>query len=88
MLHDWQPVQTQGTDRLLCKAEGRYLEVGDEVLKVMQLQQVVLALSQHSKRRPHEDVGAVLCQHDVNHPARKGGGERAAVDGQEPLRCI
>lgn len=73
---------------MLCKAEGQYLEVGDEVLKVMQLQQVVLTLSQHSERRPHENVGAVLCQHDVNHPACKGGREWAAVDGQEPLRCI
>ena len=51
----------------------------------MQLEQVIFTLSQHSKGSPHEDIGAVLCQHHVNHPACKGGWEGTAVDGQEPL---
>ncbi len=54
----------------------------------MQLEQIVFALSQHSKGSSHEDVGAVLCQHDVNDPACKGGWEGTAVDGQEPLGSI
>lgn len=64
------------------------LEVGDEILKVMQLEQVLLTLSQHGQGCPHEDVRAVLCQHDVNHPAGEGGREGVAVDGEEPLGGI
>ena len=54
----------------------------------MQLEQVIFTLSQHSQGSPHEDIGAVLCQHHVNHPACKGGWEGTAVDGQEPLGSI
>ncbi len=62
-----------------------YLEVCDQVLKVMQLQQIVFTLCQNSQGCPHEDVGAVLCQHHINHPAGKCCREGTAVDGEEPL---
>lgn len=67
---------------------GQYLEVCDQVLKVMQLQKVVFALSKHSQSRTQHDVGAVLCQHHINHPAGERGREGAAEDGQEPLGSI
>ncbi len=65
-----------------------HLEVRDEVFKVMQLEQIIFTFSQHSKGSPHEDIGAVLCQHHINHPACKGGREGTAVDGQKPLGSI
>lgn len=65
-----------------------HLEVGDQVFKVMQLQQVILTLGQHRQRHPQHDVGAVLCQHHVNHPACNRGRKGAAEDGEEPLGSI
>ena len=51
----------------------------------MQLQEVFLTLGKHSQGSPHHDIGAVLCQHDINDPAGDSGGEGAAEDGEEPL---
>ena len=67
---------------------NQHLEVCDQVLKVMPLQKVVFALSKHGQSSTQHDVGAVFCQHHINHPAGESGRKGAAEDGQKPLRGI
>ena len=61
------------------------LEVCDEIFKVVQLHEIFLTLSKDSQCSSQEDVGTVLCQHDVNHATGEGGWEGATEDSQEPL---
>ena len=81
-----QRQQAEGQDRLT--GASAHLEVGDEVLKVMQLEQSLLALRHDSHGNAQEDLGAVFSQQDVDDAGREGGREGAAEEGQKPLGCI
>ena len=65
-----------------------YLEVCDEVLKIVQLQEGCLALRHDSHGHPQQDLGSVLRQQDVQDASGKWGWEGAAEERQKPLRCI
>ena len=65
-----------------------HLEIGDEVLKVMQLEQSRFTLRHDGHGNPKQDLGPVFRQQDVYDPSCKGGWEWTAEEGEEPLGCI
>ena len=65
-----------------------HLEEGDDVLKIVQLQDVGLALGNHSQRHAQQHVWPLLLQQHVDDAASKFGREGAGEAGQEPLRCV
>ena len=76
-------------DSHLGHQEGRaHLEEGDDVLKVVQLQDVGLALGHHGQRHAQQHVRLRLLQQHVDDAAGELGREGAGEARQEPLRCI